>query len=249
MKRRIIGIDFHAGSIEDAVDQALKGGLTVVPAGPGLAKDFMKSPEYRQALLSADLAITDSGFMVLLWWLRTGERLNKNSGLAFLRELQKRGIFRNGGIFWIMPSEDEHQRTKAWLVNEGAEPDDEDFYIAPFYGSGAIEDAELLDRLASRKPQIVIIGLGGGVQERLGLYLREHLRHNDTQPPPGLFCIGAAIAFLTGGQAQIPEWADRLSLGWFFRILQDPRRFLGRYWRAFRLAPAVFRWRDQLPPM
>ena len=56
-----------------------KGGLLVVPAAPAL-KDLDRSPDYRDALLNADLAITDSAFMVLIW-----NRLQPDSNQASLR--------------------------------------------------------------------------------------------------------------------------------------------------------------------
>ena len=78
--RRILGVDFFIGTIEQATDRALAGGLVVAPSAPGLAVDLVKSPSYREALTTADLAITDSGYMVLLWRLFTGEKLPRHSG-------------------------------------------------------------------------------------------------------------------------------------------------------------------------
>ncbi|MDR1789455.1 MAG: cupin domain-containing protein, partial [Opitutaceae bacterium] len=191
--RRIVGVDFFAGSLDALVENAMKGGLVVVPAAPALATDFMRSAEYREALLSADIATTDSGFMVLLWWLRTGKWLRKHSGLAFLRALLRNADFRAARIFWIMPTEAERERTKTWLADNGIAAEDADFYTAPFYGKkGAVEDETLAARIAARRPAAVVVGLGGGTQERLGLFLRRRLDFT-----PGIFCIGAAIAFLT----------------------------------------------------
>jgi lipopolysaccharide/colanic/teichoic acid biosynthesis glycosyltransferase/UDP-N-acetyl-D-mannosaminuronic acid transferase (WecB/TagA/CpsF family) len=243
-RQRILGIDFFTNEINTIVDRAIQGGLVVVPAAPGLAKDFMQSPEYREALLEADLAIADSGFMVILWWLRTGRRLPKSSGLTFLREFIKREDFRTIGIFWIMPSEEETRRTKRWLEIQGVRAEEKNFYIAPYYGKGSVEDEELIARIEKGQPKIVMVGLGGGVQERLGLVLRRRLTFR-----PGIFCVGAAIAFLTGGQVRIPVWADRLYLGWLFRIVYSPRIYCRRYLEAFRLAPIVFKYKSELPPM
>jgi UDP-N-acetyl-D-mannosaminuronic acid transferase (WecB/TagA/CpsF family) len=243
--QRILGIDFFIGNIEDNVSKAMQGGLMVVPAAPGLAKDFMKSPEYREALLSADLVITDSGFMVLMWLLRTGRKLPKNSGVAFLLEFIKRSDFKGEKKkFWVMPSVEELQRTCQWLTNHDVAIDKANFYVAPFYGTGAVDDMLLLAKIEAQKPDIVIIGLGGGVQERLGWFLRRKLSYC-----PCIFCIGAAISFLTGGQAVIPVLVDKLFLGWLFRIIQSPKGFLRRYWNAFRLAPIIWKYRDELPPM
>ncbi|MDR1581889.1 MAG: WecB/TagA/CpsF family glycosyltransferase [Prevotellaceae bacterium] len=245
ISQRILGINFFVGNIANNVDKALQGGLTIVPAAPALAENFMQSSEYREALLSADLVITDSGFMVIMWWLMTGKKLPKNSGPAFFREFIKREDFQNGRqIFWVMPSDEEQQRTCRWLKRQGITIADANFYVAPFYGKGSVEDMQLLSKIELQKPDIVLIGLGGGVQERLGWFLRRKLNYL-----PCIFCLGAAIAFQTGGQANIPVWADKLFLGWLFRIIQSPRKFWRRYWNAFRLAPIMWKYRDELPPI
>ena len=88
------------------------------------------------------------------------------------------------------------------------------------------------------------MAIGGGVQERLGYALKQQLSFR-----PGILCLGAAIAFLSGGQAAIPPWADRLMLGWLFRIVFSPRRYFPRYWAALKLIPLIFRYRDRLPPL
>jgi UDP-N-acetyl-D-mannosaminuronic acid transferase (WecB/TagA/CpsF family) len=84
--------------------------------------------------------------------------------------------------------------------------------------------------------------LGGGTQERLGLYLKRNLTYQ-----PAIHCIGAAMAFLSGDQVHIPRWADALGLGWMFRSVSDPKRYGPRYWDARNLAPLILRYRDRLP--
>ena len=76
--------------------------------------------------------------------------------------------------------------------------------------------------------------IGGGNQERLGLYLKRNLSYL-----PAIHCIGAAIAFLSGDQVHIPVWADKFYLGWLFRSLSEPKRYIPRYWAAFSLYPLM----------
>jgi UDP-N-acetyl-D-mannosaminuronic acid transferase (WecB/TagA/CpsF family) len=80
------------------------------------------------------------------------------------------------------------------------------------------------------KPKTIFIQLGGGVQERLGLFLKKHLNYN-----PTILCTGAALAFLSGEQVYIPKWADELYLGWLLRCFFNPKLYLPRYLKAFRL--------------
>ena len=68
----ILGVRFFNGSVDEAVDaMSSNGGLLVVPSAPTLVK-LCDDAEYRRALISAEMAIADSGAMVLLWKLFTG---------------------------------------------------------------------------------------------------------------------------------------------------------------------------------
>src|ERR1039458_8018377 len=62
------------------------GGLLVSPAAPAL-KDMDRDVGYRDALLGADIAITDSALMVMVWNLLQRDSLHRLSGLTYLREL------------------------------------------------------------------------------------------------------------------------------------------------------------------
>jgi UDP-N-acetyl-D-mannosaminuronic acid transferase (WecB/TagA/CpsF family) len=105
-----------------------------------------------------------------------------------------------------------------------------------------ISDEDLLERIEERRPRHIVLGVGGGTQERLGLYLKQHLSYR-----PAIHCIGAAIGFLSGDQVYIPAWADTLGLGWLYRTMSDPKRFVPRYWDARHLAPLLLKYRDRLP--
>jgi UDP-N-acetyl-D-mannosaminuronic acid transferase (WecB/TagA/CpsF family) len=239
---RILGIDFFDGSAQAAIALMRSGGLLVIPAAPAL-KDLDRNLDYRDALLNADLAITDSAFMVLIWNRLQSTPIKRLSGLEYLRELLLEPDVRQpGNTLWIMASPLSAQRNLAWLKGQGITIPEDNIYMAPMYGSASISDAALLERLNRLRPQHVIVTIGGGTQERLGLYLKRNLAYR-----PAIHCIGAAIAFLSGDQVHIPVWADRFYLGWLFRSLAEPKRYAPRYLDAFKLLPLMLRHRDRLP--
>ena len=59
--------------------------------------------------------------------------------------------------------------------------------------------------------------------------------------------LGAAIAFLSGDQVHIPVWADKFYLGWLFRSLAEPKRYIPRYWDARKLLSLMIRYGSSLP--
>jgi len=240
--QQILGVRFFVGDAQGAIDEVShSGGLVVVPAAPAL-KNLAADKGYREALLGADFAIADSAFMVLLWNMIDSNRIPKLSGLKYLRALIEEPSFREeGNTFWVMPTPGAARRNVQWLRENGVNVANEDVYLAPLYGT-TISDEDLLARLEARKPQHIVLGVGGGTQERLGLYLKQHLSYR-----PAIHCIGAAIAFLSGDQVKIPAWADTLGLGWLYRSVADPKRFVPRYWDARHLAPLLLKYRDRLP--
>jgi UDP-N-acetyl-D-mannosaminuronic acid transferase (WecB/TagA/CpsF family) len=241
--RRILGINFFGGPAAQAIAKIRPGGLLVVPAAPAL-KDMDSDPAYREALLGADMAITDSALMILVWNLMQRDRLYRLSGLEYLRALLLEADVRQpGNTVWIMASPKSAATNLNWLESIGIALSPEYIYMAPMYGP-EMDDPELVSMLNRLRPRHVVVTIGGGTQERLGLYLKRQLDYL-----PAIHCIGAAIAFLSGDQVSIPVWGDRFYLGWLMRCLSEPKRYIPRYWRAFALIPLMLRYRADLPPL
>jgi UDP-N-acetyl-D-mannosaminuronic acid transferase (WecB/TagA/CpsF family) len=242
--RQILGVRFFAGSAAEAVQCGLRGGLVVVPAAPALV-EIQSNPAYREALLHADLALTDSGFMVLLWNLIKFEKITRTSGLEYLKLLITDAALREPkSVLWIMPSEVSRNTNIAWLNARGLRVTQSDCYIAPHYGSNSVADPHLVALISANRPPQIVIALGGGIQEQLGYFIKQNAGYK-----PGIHCIGAAIGFLSGDQVNIPDWADRLFLGWIFRCVSQPTKFIPRYWKAIRLLPMLVKYRERLPEM
>ena len=242
--RRILGIRFFVGGASEAVGIGARGGLVVVPAAPALL-DLERDPEYRQALLDADLAITDSGFLVLLWNLMKRDRIHRVSGLEYLKLLLSRPEFRSpNAVLWVMPSHASMARNLAWLRANGFPFETGDCHVAPRYAQGAVSDEKLVELVNQKQPRHIVICVGGGVQEKLGLYLKRR-----SLGSPAIHCLGAAIGFITGDQVRIPDWADHRMLGWLFRCVSDPRRFVPRYAKALELPRLLWHYGSRLPDL
>jgi UDP-N-acetyl-D-mannosaminuronic acid transferase (WecB/TagA/CpsF family) len=207
------------------------------PSGPGLARDLWRDEHYRHALQRADLVFADSGAMVLFWKILSGQTIPRYSGLRMFAEVLQHPLFCEvGSTFWVMPSPDQLRANLQWLQKTQALPVSEaDCYCAPWYGPGRIEDRELLAILQKKRPRFIILCIGGGVQERLGCFLRKELGRSVS-----ILCTGAAIGFCSGVQVRIPQWADFMFLGWLFRCVSTPKIFIPRYLRSLRLIKVVF---------
>jgi len=240
----LLGVRIADVTTEEALEVASRGGLILAPSAPGLC-DLERDPDYREALRHSDLNLADSGLAILLMALRGLGRPRRLSGLGFLTEWIHSEILRNQSSFWVMPSPQSAQTNLAWLQAQGVRVTWQDCHIAPLYPKqGPVEDHDLLRKIMEKRPSHIFLCTGSGSQEKLGHWLMNHLDYR-----PCISGIGAAIAFLSGDQAPVPRWADRLCLGWFLRILSDPSRFLPRYLAALRLIPLVMRYGAAEPPL
>ena len=242
--RRILGIEFFNGDVHEAVrSMVTHGGFLIAPSGTCFGR-LREDERYRRAVLAADLAIADSGLMVVLCHLFRRQRVQRTSGLKYLKHLlatlKAAGI---GGVFWILPNKRAAQKLSEWSGREALTISGEDCHVAPRYEI-EVADPNLVSVMDRRRPAHVIIAIGSGAQEKLGHYLREHLSYR-----PGIHCIGAALGFLTGDQIAIPDWADRVFLGWLWRLFAQPRTFVPRLSRGLELPWLLWKYGEKLPPM
>ncbi|SVD07409.1 uncharacterized protein METZ01_LOCUS360263 [marine metagenome] len=203
----------------------------VVPSGPGLST-IESDKRYSHAVANSDFAIPDSAYMVLLLRALKCIKIKKLSGYNFLKRFLFEEKLIESEIFLIDPTIKESKLNCNYLASIGIPIDAKYQYVAPMYGSGDIEDLFLIEKLNNlvQKPKYIIINLGSGIQEPLGLFLKQNLNFT-----PGIICTGAAIAFLNGQQANISPFIDKMHLGWLLRCIKNPRIFIPRYIKAIGL--------------
>ena len=82
---KIFGINFIDEKYKTIKYLLNKGGLLVLPSGPGLS-NIDRNIKYHKALKNADIALFDSAYLCLLLRIK-GIKVNKFSGFKFFKEL------------------------------------------------------------------------------------------------------------------------------------------------------------------
>lgn len=233
---RFLGIGFWNGRTEDLLVAAdREGGLFTVPSAPSLAQ-MQTDPLLATSYRNSDWAVVDGGYVALILRLVFGKGIKRISGLQILQKLisprHAHAVpLEQRSILWVVPNGAEQNGIRNYLLEGGFDLGRQHFYQAPFYRTDAdFSDEALMKKVREAAPDWVILCIGGGRQEKLGYFLRT--RFGELNRKPVVLCTGGAISFLTGTQAHIPTWADRLYLGWLLRIFQSPRTFLPRYLKA-----------------
>ena len=209
-----------------------KNGLFTFPAAPTLA-DLKNGSEYHNALINSNFVFFDSGYFVLLLRLLKNIKVIKFSGYKFLKLLftfLKKNNEKK--LFLVNPSSKSSKINEKYLRKLGI--CNIKNYESPIYNINSIEDYNLLRLIKENQPDYVIINLGGGVQEVLGYFLKKKITQNIK-----IFCTGGAISYFTGEQAPINKFIDEYYLGWLYRIIFNPKVFINRYIKSFKLLKDV----------
>jgi len=224
---KLFGINFIDEKFKTIKLLINKGGLLVLPSGPGLS-NLKSNIKYHQALKHADIALFDSGYLCLLLRLK-GIKVKKFSGFKFFKlfiaSLAKEP---NKKIFLVNSSHTQSKINNKFLKSKNFFKIYD--YVAPWYTKKNIQDRKLLNIIKKIKPKYIIINLGGGTQEILGSYLKSNLKYK-----PSIICSGAAISYFTKEQAPLSSFLDKIYLGWMVRIVFNPFIFFPRYISAFKL--------------
>lgn len=96
-------------------------------------------------------------------------------------------------------------------------------YCPPFRDLTEEEREELIERVNQLRPDIVWVGISTPRQD---CFMAEMLGRLDTAVMIG---VGAAFDFHSGRIRQAPTWIQDAGLEWFYRLLHEPRRLIGRY--------------------
>ena len=224
------GITFRNFDIKDFKKIIEKKGLFLFPSGPGLAS-IETEKKYFEALKAANYNFFDSGYFVILLKYLKRIKVNKLSGYIFIKSFLKY-IKKNNNkkLFLIDPSIKLSLSNRKLFKKKGVIKKNLYNYIAPQYNPKLILDKKLLNIIKKIRPDYILINIGGGTQEILGLYIKKNINFNCT-----ILCNGAAISFFTGDQAPINTFFDKIFLGWLIRIIFNPITFIPRYLKTIKL--------------
>ena len=223
-------IKFYSGDYDQIKYEFDKGGVLVAPAASALA-NIDTDKQYYSSLKNSKIAILDSGFFCILLRIFRFQKVKKLSGFLFLKTFLDN--FKNQQkILFIDPSRKSNILNIKFLKSKKII--NFKTYIAPNYNKKFF-DLKLLNLINNYKPKYIVINIGGGSQEPLAIYINKNIKYKAS-----IMCTGAALAFMTGEQAPINKFIDKIYLGWLTRIIWNPKLYLGRILKSFKIIKFFF---------
>lgn len=114
-------------------------------------------------------------------------------------------------------------------------------YSPPFGFEENIEEIEKIKVMIKRaNPHILVVGLGCPKQEKFMYHYSKELG------VPISFGFGASFDFEAGNIKRAPKWMANHGFEWLFRITQDPKRMMKRYFiDDFKIFKLIYRYRPK----
>lgn len=96
-------------------------------------------------------------------------------------------------------------------------------YSPPFRPLTEEEDKKICDEIDKLSPDFLWVGIGAPKQE-MWMWQHQEKIHNTV-----MFGVGAGFNFFAGTLDKAPEWMEKASLEWLFRLSKEPKRLWRRY--------------------
>jgi hypothetical protein len=228
------GIKFYNVNYNNVMEKLKPHGFLVAPAAYPLSK-IKEYKIYYKALKKSKVAIIDSGYFCLLIKLFFSFfNVKKFSGFLFINKFLNDKKNHKKKILLVNPTEGDGLLNKKLLIKKGFRKIF--LYTASFYMiNKKITDKKIIKYVNKVKPNFILLNIAGFKQELLAEYIDRKIKFN-----VNTFCLGAAIAFITKKQAPINYLIDKFYLGWFTRILFNPKEHFKRTIQSFALIKLFF---------
>lgn len=96
-------------------------------------------------------------------------------------------------------------------------------YSPPFRALTEEEDTAICDQINHLRPDFLWVGIGAPKQE---MWM---LNHQSRLQGCIMLGVGAGFNFFAGTLDKAPEWMEKASLEWLFRLCKEPKRLWKRY--------------------
>jgi N-acetylglucosaminyldiphosphoundecaprenol N-acetyl-beta-D-mannosaminyltransferase len=209
----------------DAVEaQIADGGFhQIATANVDFLMKSVQDEELRETLGRCDIVMADG--MPLVWASRLlGAKLKERvAGADLVPKLARLSARRGYRIFLLGASEESSVGTAAWMQKSFPNICICGRYCPKFQPLEEMDHKEILSRIKTAKPDILLVAFGNPKQEKWLAMHRHRLK------VPVCIGVGGSFDFLSGRVCRAPLWMQRCGMEWLYRMIQEPSRLAKRY--------------------
>lgn len=180
---------------------------------------------YRNIQNSGIMAIPDGGPLSSVGRKRGYREMGRIPGPSYMEEIFKISGKMGYRHFFYGSTEETLAKLKQGLERDYPGIKVAGMYSPPFRPMTKEENARIIEKINDAKVDFVWVGLGAPKQER---WMADH----QGKVKGFMVGVGAGFDYFAGNIKRAPEWMQRNNMEWFYRLMQEPGRLFGRYWRT-----------------
>ncbi|MGY4383033.1 N-acetylglucosaminyldiphosphoundecaprenol N-acetyl-beta-D-mannosaminyltransferase [Pedobacter sp. UYP24] len=229
-KKKIISIDISSGTYKEFVSAILnyataKTSSYVCVANVHMLVEAYESKEFAKVVNSADLVTPDGMPIAKAFQTLYNQEQPRVDGMSLLPvllgESEKTGL----SVYFYGGSQATLDATSNYLKIQYPNLKVAGLYSPPFRTLTDLENDEVAKTITTSGANIVFVVLGCPKQERWMMQMKGKI-------PAIMLGIGGALPVLVGQQKRAPQWMQKNSLEWLYRLAQEPRRLFKRYFKT-----------------
>jgi len=230
IRRRLISIDVTKGSFSQIVTAIMELAVKressyVCVANVHMLLESHYSSAFKDVVNGANIVTADGMPLAKSFKLLYGEQQERVDGMNLLPALLKESVTSSSSVFFYGGKQGMLETTEKYLKETYPDLIVAGTYSPPFR---ELTDEEYIDTakmITASGANIVFVVLGCPKQEIWMAKMKGKI-------PAVMIGIGGALPVMVGLQLRAPNWMQRNSLEWSFRLMQEPRRLFKRYFKT-----------------
>lgn len=231
-KVKILGVDIDNLSLKEAVneiDRLIKTGKPslLVTANPEIIWVARSDPYFAECLSSAKLVTADGIGVVLAARILGNPLKQRVTGIDLTTALFADAVKKNYKFYFVggKPGIAERAAEQITIRYPGIQ-------ILGVHHGYFKDDTEIIKDISDKKPDILLVALGMGKQER---WIKERVKSAGVPVSIG---VGGSFDVFSGEVKRAPVWMQKAGLEWLYRLVTQPSR-IGRMLQLPKFLVAV----------
>jgi len=239
-KNRVVSLDLTTGPYRAFVERIAELGEQrlssyVCVANVHMCIEAWQNPEFAAVVNGADIATPDGMPLAKSLKLLHGIEQDRVAGMDLMPDLIAEAEERQLALFFYGSTDEVLAKIVERVDREHPGVRIAGAISPPFRELGEKEEAEMVEKINSSGANIVLVALGCPKQER---WMARHKGKINAV----MVGVGGAFPVYAGTQGRAPGWMQKCSLEWLYRLGQEPRRLLKRYFVTNSLFLFLMAW-------
>lgn len=210
----------------------------IVTANLDFARNARENEFLHRIICSCSMVLPDGAAMVWASHILRKPLKERVTGVDLVPELARLSAERGYGIYLLGATEENARSAAATLERMHPGVRFVGSYSPAIAPIDQMDDDEILRRIETAKPDILLVAFGNPKQE---VWISRNFHRLQV---PVAIGIGGSLDMISGSLKRAPRWIQSLQIEWVFRMLQEPQRLFPRYAHdiraLFRHLPAEF---------